>query len=75
MKTKSKEQFLPCNTTSNAREALKKLRQNRDPVREYVKKFSSLMLEIKSMLEEDKLFSFLDGLKQLAVGRIAKSQA
>lgn len=62
LKTELKEQFLPCNTAYIAREALKKLRQNRGPVREYVKKFSSLMLDIKNMSEEDKMFNFLDGL-------------
>lgn len=42
-----KEQFFSCNMTYFAQEELKKLRQNRGPVRDYVKKFSSLMLNIK----------------------------
>ncbi|RVW81922.1 putative mitochondrial protein [Vitis vinifera] len=32
-------------------------------VREYVKEFSSLMLDIKNMSEEDKLFNFMSGLQ------------
>ena len=34
-----------------------------DTIREYMKKFSGLMLHIKDMSEEDKLFDFLEGLK------------
>ena len=32
-------------------------------MREYVKEFSSLMLDIKNMFEEDKLFNFVSGLQ------------
>ena len=45
-----------------AREALKRLRHT-GSVREYVKEFSSLMLDIKNMSEEDKLFNFMSGLQ------------
>ena len=45
-----------------AREALKRLRHI-GSVREYVKEFSSLMLDIKNMLEEDKLFNFMSRLQ------------
>ena len=45
-----------------ARKALKRLRHT-GSVREYVKEFSSLMLDIKNMLEEDKLFNFMPGLQ------------
>ena len=31
-------------------------------MREYVKTFNSLMLDIKNMLKEDKLFNFMTGL-------------
>ncbi|RVW26159.1 Retrovirus-related Pol polyprotein from transposon 297 [Vitis vinifera] len=40
----------------------KKLRHT-GSVREYVKEFSSLMLDIKNMSEEDKLFNFMSGLQ------------
>lgn len=35
-------------------------------IRDYVKAFSALMLEIKDMSEEDKLFHFFRGLKPWA---------
>ena len=35
-------------------------------VREYVKTFSSLMLDIKNMSEEDKQFNFMSGLQPQA---------
>ena len=57
-----KDQFLPTNTAWVAREALKRLRHT-GSVREYVKEFSSLMLDIKNMSEEDKLFNFMFGLQ------------
>lgn len=55
-------QFLPYNTTWIARDALKCLKQT-GSVRDYVKQFSSLMLDIKSMGEEDKLFHFVSRLQ------------
>ena len=60
-----KEQFLPNNTSWIAKEDLKKLRQDRS-VREYVKKYSSLILDIDNISEEDKLFNFLLGLQPWA---------
>lgn len=47
LKMELKEQFFSYNTTYFAQETLKKLRQNRGLVRKYVKKFSTLMLNIK----------------------------
>ena len=35
-------------------------------VRDYVKEFSSLILDIKNMFEEDKLFNFVSGLQAWA---------
>lgn len=32
-------------------------------IRDYVKEFSSMMLDIKNMAEEDKLFNFISGLQ------------
>lgn len=54
--------FLPTNTAWVARDALRKLRHT-GTVRDYVKEFSSLMLDIKSMSEEDKLYNFIAGLQ------------
>ena len=45
-----------------AREALKRLRHI-GSVKDYVKEFSSLMLDIKNMSEEGKLFNFMSGLQ------------
>lgn len=64
-KTQLRAQFLPNNASWLAREALKDLKQN-GSVRDYVKSFSSLMLDIKNMSEEDKLFNFMKGLKPWA---------
>lgn len=57
-----KDQFLPCKTAWVARDSLKKLKHT-GTVREYVKEFSSLMLDIKNMSEENKLFNFMSGLQ------------
>ena len=65
LKKELKDQFLPTNTAWVARDALKKLRQT-GTVREYVKTFSSLMLDIKNMSKEDKLFNFMSGLQPWA---------
>ncbi|TXG51266.1 hypothetical protein EZV62_023790 [Acer yangbiense] len=62
LKKELKNQFLPCNTSWLARENLKKLKQT-GSVRDYVKEFSSLMLDIANMSEEDKLFNFMSGLQ------------
>ena len=60
-----RDQFLPCNTLWVARDALKRLKQS-GTVRDYVKEFSSLMLDIRNMTEEDKLFNFMSGLQSWA---------
>jgi len=65
LKRELKEQFLPNNTSWIAREDLKKLRQD-GSVRDYVKKFSSLILDIDNMFEEDITFNFLSGLQPWA---------
>ncbi|KAL0336608.1 UNVERIFIED_CONTAM: hypothetical protein Sradi_4872700 [Sesamum radiatum] len=65
LKKELKDQFLPCNTSWLARESLWKLRHV-GTVRDYVKEFSSLMLDVRDMPEEDKLFNFLLGLQTWA---------
>ena len=62
LKQELKKQFLPTNATWLARESLRRLKQT-GTVREYVKEFNSLMLDIKNMSEEDKLFNFVSGLR------------
>ncbi|KAL0415857.1 UNVERIFIED_CONTAM: hypothetical protein Slati_3417600 [Sesamum latifolium] len=56
------EQFFPENVEYNARRALQKL-EHSGSVRDYVKAFSVLMLDIRDMSEKDKLFTFMEGLK------------
>ena len=65
MKRELQNQFLPHNTAWMAREALKKLKHT-GSVREYVKAFSSLMLDIHNMSEDDKLFNIMSGLQNWA---------
>ena len=62
LKKELKEQFLPSNSTWLARKSLKRLRQT-GLIREYVKEFNSLMLDIGNMSNDDKLFNFISGLQ------------
>jgi len=65
LKQELKEQFLPNNTSWIAWEELKRLKHERS-VREHVKSFSSLILDIENMSEEDRLFNFMSGLQTWA---------
>ncbi|KAK4388202.1 hypothetical protein Sango_2426800 [Sesamum angolense] len=65
LKKELKDQFLPCNTSWLARESLRKLK-HAGTMRDYVKEFSSLMLDVREMFEEDKLFNFLSRLQTWA---------
>ncbi|KAG6507716.1 hypothetical protein ZIOFF_033067 [Zingiber officinale] len=62
LKKEMKDQFLPGNTSWLARDGLKRLKQS-GFVQNYVKEFSSLMLDIQNMFEEDKLYNFLYSLQ------------
>ncbi|XP_070045739.1 uncharacterized protein [Nicotiana tomentosiformis] len=62
LKKELKSQFLPTNSSWVARDGLRHLKQS-GTVREYVKEFSSLMLNVSNMAEEDKLHFFMSGLK------------
>ncbi|KAJ7968029.1 Retrotransposon protein, putative, Ty3-gypsy subclass [Quillaja saponaria] len=57
-----KAQFFPENVEYIARRNLRELKQT-GTIREYVKKFAGLMLDIRDMSEKDKMFYFLEGLK------------
>jgi hypothetical protein len=48
-----------------ARQSLKRLRHT-GSIRDYVKQFTTLMLDISDMSEKDRLFLFMDGLKKWA---------
>ncbi|KAG6472970.1 hypothetical protein ZIOFF_070450 [Zingiber officinale] len=65
LKKEMKDQFLPGNTSWIARDGLKRLKWS-GSMRDYVKEFSSLMLDIQNMFEEDQLYNFLYGLQTWA---------
>ena len=56
-----KRQFYPENAEDEARGKLRCLTQ-KVSIRDYVKEFSGLLLEIPDIGEKDSLFSFMDGL-------------
>lgn len=58
-------QFLPENVEYLACKELKKLRHD-GSIRDHVRKFITLMLDIVTMIEEDPLFHFMDGLQSWA---------
>ncbi|XP_070017491.1 uncharacterized protein [Nicotiana sylvestris] len=62
LKKELKSQFLPTNSSWIERDGLRRLKQS-GTVAEYVKKLSSLMLNVSNMTEEDKLHYFMSGLK------------
>ncbi|XP_069152788.1 uncharacterized protein [Solanum lycopersicum] len=54
--------FLPSNASWLAREKLKRLRQT-GSVREYIKEFTSVMLDMQNMSDKDKLHNFIPGMQ------------
>uniref|UniRef100_A0A803PL58 Uncharacterized protein n=1 Tax=Cannabis sativa TaxID=3483 RepID=A0A803PL58_CANSA len=71
LKKELKDQFLRGNTAWIAPESLKKLKHT-GSVRAYAKEYSSLLLDIKNMSEEDKMFNFLSGLKPCAQAELRR---
>ncbi|KAK2996107.1 hypothetical protein RJ639_029454 [Escallonia herrerae] len=65
LKRELKSQFFPENTAFNARKALLECKHT-GSVREYCQAFSALMLDISDMSAVDRLFFFMEGLKQWA---------
>ena len=63
LKSELKVHFYPENTEYHARCKLSELQQS-GTIREYVQKFSSIMLDISDMAEADRLYNFQRGLKQ-----------
>ena len=57
-----RDQFIPSNASWLARDKLKRLRQTCS-VREYIKEFTSVMLDIQNMSDEDKLHNFISGMQ------------
>ena len=60
VKEKLKIQFLLSNSSWLARDRLRHLKQG-IIVRDYIKEFSNLMLDIDNIVEEDKLHCFIRG--------------
>ena len=71
LKKELKDQFLPTNVGWLVRESLKELKHT-DSVWDYVKEFSSLMLNIRNMSNEDKLFNFISGLQGWAQTKLRR---
>ena len=65
LKNELNDQFLPKNARWLARDSLKRLKHT-DSMLDYVKEFSSLMLNIRNMSEEVKDFNFILGLQARA---------
>ncbi|RVW96094.1 hypothetical protein CK203_027700 [Vitis vinifera] len=64
-KREIKRQFYPEDVAYLARKSLKRLKHT-GLIREYVKEFSTLMLEIPNMTEKELLFNFMDNLQSCA---------
>ncbi|XP_074339849.1 uncharacterized protein LOC141677709 [Apium graveolens] len=64
-KKELKRQFYPKNVVYEARKKLRELR-HRGTIREYLREFTTLLLQIPSMTSEDLLFYFTDGLQSWA---------
>ncbi|GMQ09336.1 hypothetical protein CsSME_00052753 [Camellia sinensis var. sinensis] len=64
-KKELKKQFYPEDAAYQARKSLKKLKHT-SSIRDYVKEFSTLMLQVPNMTDEELLFNFLDNLQPWA---------
>ncbi|XP_075096160.1 uncharacterized protein LOC142174269 [Nicotiana tabacum] len=71
LRKEMKDQFLPSNASWLARDRLKCLRQT-GTVRDYIKEFTSLMLDIQNMSEEDKLHNFISGMQAWAQNELRR---
>ena len=66
-----RDQFLPSNTSWLARDKLIRLRHT-GKVREYIKEFTSVMLDIQNMSDEDKLHNFISGMQGWAQNELRR---
>ncbi|TYK19243.1 uncharacterized protein E5676_scaffold1493G00440 [Cucumis melo var. makuwa] len=69
LKRELRSQFFPENVKILARRKLRDLRHTGE-IREYVKQFAGLMLDIRDMSEKDKVFYFVEGLKPWARAKL-----
>lgn len=72
-KKELKEQFYPENIEFVARMKLQEIR-HMGSIREYVKEFTTCMLDIRDMNEKDRLFNFIHGLKEWAQREILRQK-
>ncbi|KAF3658670.1 putative RNA-binding protein 8A-like [Capsicum annuum] len=71
LKNEMRDQFLSSNASWIARDKLKRLRQH-GTIREYIKEFTSLMLDIQNMSDEDKLHNFISGMQAWAQNELRR---
>lgn len=64
-KTELRKHFLPHNADTEARAKLRRLRQS-GTISDYIKEFTTVMLEIEDLTDRDALFYFKDGLREWA---------
>ncbi|VFQ79625.1 unnamed protein product [Cuscuta campestris] len=64
-KSELKKQFYPSNVEEEARGKLRRL-QHKGSIREYVKEFTEVLLEIPDYPNKEAFFAFMDGLQQWA---------
>nr|XP_033515833.1 uncharacterized protein LOC117280256 [Nicotiana tomentosiformis] len=72
-KAEFKRQFFPNNVLYEARRKLRELKQT-GSIRVYVKEFTTLMLQIPNLTNDDLLFHFMDGLQNWAKQELQRQQ-
>ncbi|XP_070057874.1 uncharacterized protein [Nicotiana tomentosiformis] len=72
-KAEFKRQFFPNNVLYEARRKLRELKQTGN-IRVYVKEFTTLMLQIPNLTNDDLLFHFMDGLQNWAKQELQRQQ-
>ncbi|KAE8665118.1 Inorganic pyrophosphatase 3 [Hibiscus syriacus] len=66
-----KDQFYPYHVENEAQSKLRRLRQE-GSLREHVQQFFELSLQVPSLTEEDRFFTFMDGLKSWAKNELER---
>ncbi|XP_070045983.1 uncharacterized protein [Nicotiana tomentosiformis] len=72
-KAEFKRQFFPNNVLYEVRRKLRELKQTRS-IRVYVKEFTTLMLQIPNLTNDDLLFHFMDGFQNWAKQELQRRQ-
>ncbi|KAA0053474.1 uncharacterized protein E6C27_scaffold190G00220 [Cucumis melo var. makuwa] len=73
LKRELRSQFFPENVEILARQKLRELKHT-GSIREYVKQFAGLMLDIRDMSKKDKVFCFVEGLKPWTKTKLYKQR-